>query len=294
MNIWKKNIRFWKRAIYPPETDICVLFCVTEKRIIRSVQQIFDTADEWEAKIHELMVANVGMKKILQITSEFLENPLAVMGADFSLVAEAGKEYLPEKARLYTEDGLNMEYMNALLQDESYQKMADTHETVMFPAYISGCRSMNRNLFTDGKPTHRLVLTECRSTIAQGDSCILEAISEKLEFLLSHEEQQANPDKDLEQSTRRLPGKMICHEGLLELKEQDEKNHTEYMQTLKVYLEQHLSATQAARELFIHRSTFLYRLEKIKEILQSDLEDAEEIFYLELSFRLLEQEEEKS
>ena len=87
---------------------------------------------------------------------------------------------------------------------------------------------------------------------------------------------------------------MICHEGLLELKEQDEKNHTEYMQTLKVYLEQHLSATQAARELFIHRSTFLYRLEKIKEILQSDLEDAEEIFYLELSFRLLEQEEEKS
>lgn len=87
---------------------------------------------------------------------------------------------------------------------------------------------------------------------------------------------------------------MICHEGLLELKEQDEKNHTEYMQTLKVYLEQHLSATQAVRELFIHRSTFLYRLEKIKEILQSDLEDAEEIFYLELSFRLLEQEEEKS
>jgi DNA-binding PucR family transcriptional regulator len=45
--------------------------------------------------------------------------------------------------------------------------------------------------------------------------------------------------------------------------------------------------------LFIHRSTFLYRLDRIKEILQSELDDPEEIFYLELSFRLLEQEQEK-
>lgn len=97
----------------------------------------------------------------------------------------------------------------------------------------------------------------------------------------------------LEQATRRLPGTMICHEGLLELKKHDEENQTQYMETLRVYLEQHLSATQAARELFIHRSTFLYRLDRIREILQSDLDDPEEIFYLELSFRLLEQEEEK-
>ena len=86
---------------------------------------------------------------------------------------------------------------------------------------------------------------------------------------------------------------MICHEGLLDLKEQDEKNQTQYLETLRVYLEQHLSSTQAARELFIHRSTFLYRLDRIREILQSDLDDPEEIFYLELSFRLLEQENEK-
>ena len=51
--------------------------------------------------------------------------------------------------------------------------------------------------------------------------------------------------------------------------------------------------TRAAEELFIHRSTFLYRLEKIKEILQSDLDDPDEIFYLNFSFRLLEQEEEE-
>ena len=66
------------------------------------------------------------------------------------------------------------------------------------------------------------------------------------------------------------------------------------MPTLRTYLEENLNATQAASLLFIHRSTFLYRLDKIKNILDSGLDDPEEIFYLNLSFRLLEQEEEKN
>lgn len=411
---------------------------------MNDMQEIFDTADGWERKIHDLMLEHVGMERLLQVTSEFLQNPLTVIGLDFTFAAEAGSKYLPPRARLYTDEGLNVEYVNALLQNETYREMADTHETVMFPAYISGCRSMNRNLFVDEKATHRLILTECRVEITQGVICVLDILSEKLEFLLAHEEEETDPDRDieqifvrvlsdrtadymqisrelselgwggnheymclilqitylnqqnlstkaisryikkklgdsvsflyqdeivvffdltrlgmnqeevagklvyfirdtylkagysrvmtghmnlrrqyvqaktaldvgsrkkpylwihyfsqvamtyiLEQATKRLPGTMICHEGLLELKKHDEENQTQYMETLRVYLEQHLSATQAARELFIHRSTFLYRLDRIREILQSDLDDPEEIFYLELSFRLLEQEEEK-
>lgn len=411
---------------------------------MNDMQEIFDTADGWERKIHDLMLEHAGMERLLQVTSEFLQNPLTVIGLDFTFVAEAGSKYLPPRARLYTDEGLNVEYVNALLQNETYREMADTHETVMFPAYISGCRSMNRNLFVDEKATHRLILTECRVEITQGVICVLDILSEKLEFLLAHEEEETDPNRDieqifvrvlsdrtadymqisrelgelgwggnheymclilqitylnqqnlstkaicryikkklgdsvsflyqdeivvffdltrlgmnqeevagklvyfirdtylkagysrvmtghmnlrrqyvqaktaldvgsrkkpylwihyfsqvamtyiLEQATKRLPGTMICHEGLLELKKHDEENQTQYMETLRVYLEQHLSATQAARELFIHRSTFLYRLDRIREILQSDLDDPEEIFYLELSFRLLEQEEEK-
>lgn len=411
---------------------------------MNDMQEIFDTADGWERKIHDLMLEHAGMERLLQVTSEFLQNPLTVIGLDFTFVAEAGSKYLPPRARLYTDEGLNVEYVNALLQNETYREMADTHETVMFPAYISGCCSMNRNLFVDEKATHRLILTECRVEITQGVICVLDILSEKLEFLLAHEEEETDPDRDieqifvrvlsdrtadymqisrelselgwggnheymclilqitylnqqnlstkaicryikkklgdsvsflyqdeivvffdltrlgmnqeevagklvyfirdtylkagysrvmtghmnlrrqyvqaktaldvgsrkkpylwihyfsqvamtyiLEQATKRLPGTMICHEGLLELKKHDEENQTQYMETLRVYLEQHLSATQAARELFIHRSTFLYRLDRIREILQSDLDDPEEIFYLELSFRLLEQEEEK-
>ena len=135
--------------------------------------------------------------------------------------------------------------------------------------------------------------SHCRLRHARGGKVPLDVGSRKKPYLWIHYFSQVAMTYILEQATKRLPGTMICHEGLLELKKHDEENQTQYMETLRVYLEQHLSATQAARELFIHRSTFLYRLDRIREILQSDLDDPEEIFYLELSFRLLEQEEEK-
>lgn len=47
------------------------------------------------------------------------------------------------------------------------------------------------------------------------------------------------------------------------------------------------------REFFIHRSTLLYRLEKIKEILESDLSSPDEILYLMLSFRFIDLENEE-
>ena len=97
----------------------------------------------------------------------------------------------------------------------------------------------------------------------------------------------------LEQATRRLPGNILCHEKLLVLQTYDQQQHTEYMKTLRTYLDEHLNAMQTAKELFIHRSTLLYRLEKIKGILESDLSDPEELLYLSISFRLLDNEQKK-
>ena len=177
---------------------------------MNDVQEIFDAADEWERKIHNLMLEHAGMDRLLQVTSEFLQNPMTVTGLDFTFVAEAGSEYLPPRARLYTDDGLNMEYVNALLQNETYRDMADTHEYVMFPAYISGCRSMNRNLFVDGKATHRLVLTECRSEITLRVICVLDILVEKLEYLLAHEAEEEDPDRDMEQIFVRIQSVIFC------------------------------------------------------------------------------------
>lgn len=93
------------------------------------------------------------------------------------------------------------------------------------------------------------------------------------------------------QATRILPGYMLCFERLLNLMQMDEEQNTEYMKTLRVYLEHNLNTVQSSKALFIHRSTFLYRMEKIRGILETDLEDPDQLFYLNLSLRLLDMEE---
>ncbi|MCI5647932.1 MAG: helix-turn-helix domain-containing protein [Fusicatenibacter sp.] len=100
-------------------------------------------------------------------------------------------------------------------------------------------------------------------------------------------------DYILEQATKRLPGYMISHESLLRLKEHDASTGSEYIPTLRRYLDNHCNVVQTARDLFIHRSTLLYRLEKIRELLHSDLSDPDEILYLMLSFRFIDMEEAK-
>ena len=125
-------------------------------------------------------------------------------------------------------------------------------------------------------------------------STALDVGSRKKPYLWIHHFNNVALTYILEQSTRRLPGYMPFHDKLLDLQKTDREQNTEYMLTLRTYLEENLNATQAASLLFIHRSTFLYRLDKIKNILDSGLDDPEEIFYLNLSFRLLEQEEEKN
>ena len=42
-------------------------------------------------------------------------------------------------------------------------------------------------------------MTECRVEITQGVICVLDILSEKLEFLLAHEEEETDPDRDIEQ-----------------------------------------------------------------------------------------------
>ena len=53
------------------------------------------------------------------------------------------------------------------------------------------------------------------------------------------------------------------------------------------------NAVQSARELYIHRSTFLYRLERIRALLDSDLTDYDELLYLMISFYLLKEDQPK-
>ena len=98
----------------------------------------------------------------------------------------------------------------------------------------------------------------------------------------------------LEQTIRKLPAYMICHERLLDLKYKDEANQTRLYETTRCYLEHHQNIARTSEALFIHRSTLLYRLEKIRDILKTDFSDPDELLYLLLSFHLMDMEEQSN
>jgi len=91
----------------------------------------------------------------------------------------------------------------------------------------------------------------------------------------------------LQQTAKEVPPSMLVHEKLLKLIESDRTKHTEYLKTLSAYFNNQFNALQTAEKLFIHRSTLMYRLDKIKRILGSDLTDPDELLYIALSLRLL-------
>lgn len=88
--------------------------------------------------------------------------------------------------------------------------------------------------------------------------------------------------------TEELPARQICSSKLLKLRQYDKENNTELYDTLKFYLNNERNTVQTANQLFIHRSTLFYRLNRIKAMLDINLDIPENRLYLQLSCYLLE------
>lgn len=80
----------------------------------------------------------------------------------------------------------------------------------------------------------------------------------------------------------------LCSAPLLKLLEYDRQNNTPYAQNLYEYLinERNLAHTTIA--LHTHRNTLIYRLKKIEEIMQVDLEDSDVRLQLLITYKILE------
>lgn len=88
-------------------------------------------------------------------------------------------------------------------------------------------------------------------------------------------------------SADELPVEMVCAKGLIRLLEYEKESSVEYCKTLSTYIRNNMNAVLTAKMLYIHRSTMLFRLNHITEILQMDLKDPDDRLYLEISLKLL-------
>jgi hypothetical protein len=66
--------------------------------------------------------------------------------------------------------------------------------------------------------------------------------------------------------------------------EYDQQHHSNYLETLRYYIEFNSSVQLIAEHTFTHRNTINYRIAKIKKILQSDLSSIEERCRIQLAF----------
>jgi hypothetical protein len=87
--------------------------------------------------------------------------------------------------------------------------------------------------------------------------------------------------------TGELRPRFVCPEGLLQLHSQSRKGSVDYWETLKVYLNNEMNATQTAKELYLHRSTMLQRLAKINAVLGLDLHNPLQRMYIHACIYIL-------
>lgn len=67
----------------------------------------------------------------------------------------------------------------------------------------------------------------------------------------------------------------FCHSAIIQLWEYDREHDTDFLESLRIYINNNMSIGKAAAALFIHRNTMTYRLAKILEITNLDLTDAD-------------------
>ena len=78
------------------------------------------------------------------------------------------------------------------------------------------------------------------------------------------------------------------HPAVVQLANEDIKNGTNFLETLKYYIYFTNSPNEAAKALCIHRNTLFYRINKIKQLTGITLDNADEIFQIYISIKLFE------
>lgn len=80
--------------------------------------------------------------------------------------------------------------------------------------------------------------------------------------------------------------KSMLHPDICFLLKYDMENHTEYIPTLQAYFLNNRNALSTSKYLHIHKSTFFYRIGKIKDLTDFDIENEKLLFAYEFSFYL--------
>lgn len=75
--------------------------------------------------------------------------------------------------------------------------------------------------------------------------------------------------------------------SVLSLMEIDKEKNSELLKTLEAYIKNNNHIKNTSKELFIHPKTVSYRLEQIKSLTATDLEDSDQLFEIQIGIKIL-------
>lgn len=82
------------------------------------------------------------------------------------------------------------------------------------------------------------------------------------------------------------------HPVPMRMREYDKKQGTDFYEILKAYLQNECNRAQTARQLYVHKNTLAYRLERLEEMFPVNLDDPYEREYLRITISSMENREE--
>lgn len=83
------------------------------------------------------------------------------------------------------------------------------------------------------------------------------------------------------------PIQRYCSSCVLDIQEYDSVNNTQYLSTLYLYLKADKSVNAAAKALFVHRNTIVYRINRIKELFNINFDNSYSNMHMYLSCVML-------
>ena len=78
----------------------------------------------------------------------------------------------------------------------------------------------------------------------------------------------------------------FLHPGLTEIAKYDQENNTQYMETLRIWLEHAMDYSETAKAMNLHRNSLYYRMRRIEELFDIDLGDMNTAVQLYIGLRI--------
>lgn len=95
-------------------------------------------------------------------------------------------------------------------------------------------------------------------------------------------------DYMVEHCSGEFSDEMLYRRGLDRLVEHDKRSQTDYVETLRTFLDNNMRVTETARALFIHRTSLMARLKHIEKIVSADLDNPDDRLQLMINLRAME------